>query len=153
MTTIDVLRGHSSRNADQHCFDGDSSYITGSFENVLVRLLGIDAPEVRGLSLYYLNKSGFLHRLNDQLRKYLKPQLTTESIRIHKNLGVEARDFLESILQDELQLSFEKEVFDRYGRALVYLSDGQETYNLRLIEAGYAIPGNSLPWGISCCRY
>lgn len=61
--------------------------------------------------------------------------------------------FLEIVRVALMCIILEKEAFDRYGRALVYLSDGQETYNLRLIEAGYAIPGNSLPWGISCCRY
>lgn len=40
----------------------------------------------------------------------------------YKKLGFEAREYLNNILEEELVMSFEKEVFDRYGRALVYLS-------------------------------
>jgi len=141
MKGIEVLRGHS-KDPDEHCFDGDSTYVTGSYENTLVRLLGIDALEIRGLSLYYLEKSGFLDTLDRQLWKYLKPKLTDNSIQTHKKLGFEAREYLNSILEEELMMSFDKEVFDRYGRALVYLSpgDGQDTYNFKLVESGYAIP-------------
>ena len=145
-----VQLGHSSKNPEQHCFDGDSSYVTGSFENTLVRLLGVDAPEIRGPNLYYLRKSGFLNGLDGSLRKYLEPKLTNESIGIHKNLGFEARDFLESILEEELILSFEREVFDRYERPLVYLSaKNQDTYNLKLVQAGYAIPYFIYPNAVS----
>ncbi|MGD2250048.1 MAG: hypothetical protein PVF58_16710 [Candidatus Methanofastidiosia archaeon] len=48
---MNVLLGHSQKDKKKHCSDGDSVYITGSFHNELVRLLGIDAPEVRGLDL------------------------------------------------------------------------------------------------------
>ena len=54
---IHVELGHSDKNPDKHCFDGDSSYITGSVENTLVRLLGIDAPEIRGSSIEEGKKS------------------------------------------------------------------------------------------------
>jgi len=145
-----VLLGHSGENPENHCFDGDSSYVTGSVENTLVRLLGIDAFEVRELNLYYLRKSGFLSRLDYNLIKYLEPKLTKESIGIHKNLGFEARDFFESILEEDLVLSFEREVFDRYERSLVYLSaKDQDTYNLRLVQAGYAIPYFIYPNAVS----
>jgi len=51
------------------------------------------------------------------------------------------RDFLESILEEDLVLSPEREVFDRYERPLVYLSaEDQNTYNLRLVQTGHAIP-------------
>ncbi|KYK34355.1 MAG: hypothetical protein AYK19_12265 [Theionarchaea archaeon DG-70-1] len=150
MKEIHVHLGHSSLDPDKHCFDGDSSYVTGSFENTLVRLLGVDAFEVRGLNLYYLRKSGFLNRLDGELRKYLEPKLTNESIGIHKNLGFEARDFLESILEEDLVLSFEKEVLDRYERPLVYLTaEDQDMYNLRLVQAGYAIPYFIYPNAVS----
>ncbi|MBU7028707.1 MAG: thermonuclease family protein [Theionarchaea archaeon] len=145
-----VLLGHSGENPERHCFDGDSSYVTGSSENTLVRLLGIDACEVRGLNLYYLRKSGFLNKLDGNLRKHLEPKLTKESIGIHKNLGFEAKDFLESILEEDLVISFEKEVFDRYERPLVYLSaKDQDTYNLRLVQAGFAIPYFIYPNAVS----
>jgi endonuclease YncB( thermonuclease family) len=138
---IKVLLGHSERDPDNHCSDGDSLYITGSFENELVRLLGIDAPEIRGLNLYYLKKSGFLGTLDDQLQQYLQPKLTKESIKTHKNLGFEARDYLESILEEDLVVTFDREVFDRYERLLVYLSANEhKSYNLLLIQAGYALP-------------
>ena len=69
-----------------------------------------------------MKKSGFLNTLEYQLRKHLEPKLTDKSIQIHKDLGFQARDYLNSILEEELVMTFEKEVFDRYGRALVYLS-------------------------------
>jgi hypothetical protein len=87
MKEITVKRGHTG-NAKAHCFDGDSPYISGSCENVLVRLLGIDAYEVRGLSLYYLKKSGFLERIDPELKRYLEKKLTTISIQIHKELEI-----------------------------------------------------------------
>jgi endonuclease YncB( thermonuclease family) len=147
---IQVTLSHSKRDPDSHCSDGDSLYITGSVENELVRLLGIDAPEIRGLSLYYLKKSGFLDTLDDQLQQYLQPKLTKESIETHKNLGFEARDYLESILEEDLLLSFGKEVFDRYERLLVYLSATKgKSYNLLLIQAGYALPYLIYPNAVS----
>ena len=151
LKTIHVHLGHSPRNPEKHCSDGDSSYVTGSFENTLVRLTGIDAFEVRGLSLHHLERSGFLLRLDKHLREYLEPKLTTESIRTHKNLGFQARDYFESILEEELTMTFEKEVFDRYERALVYLSaeDSEDTYNLNLVETGYALPYFIYPNAVS----
>jgi len=150
MKEICVQLGCSSLNPEQHCFDGDSSYVTGSVENTLVRLVGIDACEVRGLNLYYLEKSGFLYRVDYNLRKYLKPRLTRESIGIHKNLGFEARDFFESILEEDLVISFEKEVFDRYERPIVYLAaKDQDTYNIKLVQAGFAIPYFIYPNAVS----
>jgi len=41
MKGIEVLRGHSE-DTEKHCFDGDSTHVSGSYENTLVRL-GIDA--------------------------------------------------------------------------------------------------------------
>ena len=153
MKEITVKRGHAG-NAKAHCFDGDSSYISGSYENVLVRLLGIDAYEVRGMSLYYLKKSGFLERIDLELKKYLEKKLSNRSIRIHKELGYKAREYLESILEEDLAMSFDKEVFDRYGRALVYLSGkDQETYNLKLVKEGYAIPYFIYPNAVSHNEY
>jgi len=72
----------------------------------------------------------------------MKPKLTDSSIQTHKRLGFEAREYLNSILEEKLMMSFDKEVFDKYGRALVYLSpgNGQDTYNFKLVESGYAIP-------------
>jgi len=145
-----VLLGHSGDDLEKHCFDGDSAYITGFFENTLVRSLGVDAPEVRGLDLYSLRKSEFFNTLEYQLRKHLEPKLADRSIEIHKDLGFQARDYLNSILEEELVMTFGKEVFDRYGRALVYLSaEDQDTYNLTLVEAGYAVPYFVYPNAVS----
>jgi len=153
MKEITVKRGHAG-NAKAQCFDGDSPYISGNCENVLVRLLGIDAYEVRGLSLYYLKKNGFLNRIDPELKKYLEKKLSNRSIQIHKELGYAARDYLESILEEDLEMSFDKEVFDRYGRALVYLSGkDQETYNLKLVREGHAIPYFIYPNAISPNEY
>jgi len=153
MKEITVKRGHAG-NAKAHCFDGDSPYISGSCENVLVRLLGIDAYEVRGLSLYYLKKSGFLERIDPELKKYLEKKLSNRSIHIHKELGYAAREYLESIMKEDLVMSFDKEVFDRYGRALVYLSGkDQESYNLKLVREGHAIPYFIYPNAVSPNEY
>ena len=145
---IDVVRGHS-KGPECHCFDGDSVYVT-SGANVLVRLTGIDAPEVRGMSLYYLKKSGFLNRLNYQLRKWLNPRLTQESIRIHKQLGFKARKYLENILEEELVVTLGQHVFDRYERPLVYLAgNNQDSYNYKMVETGLAIPYFIYPNAVS----
>jgi endonuclease YncB( thermonuclease family) len=147
---VDVQLGCSLKDPGSHCFDGDSVYVTGSAVNVLVRLAGIDACEVRGLSLYYLRKSGFLNRLNHQLREWLEPRLTQESIRVNKLLGFEAKDYLESILEKNLVLSLGIQPFDRYGRMLVYLSgQNQGSYNFKMVETGYAIPYFIYPNAVS----
>ena len=151
MKTLNVTRGHSPRNPERHCSDGDSSYVTGSFENTLMRLANIDAFEIRGLSLYYLEKSGFLNKLKKQLREHLEPKLTQQSIQIHKELGHETWDYFESILEEELVVSFERETFDRHSRPLVHLStrDNQDTYNLELVQTGYALPYFIYPNAVS----
>ena len=150
MNTMNVVLGCSPKEPQRRCSDGDSAYITGSFENVLFRLLGVDAPEIRGLNLEKLRKCGFLDTLDVQLRTYLELKLTEESIQIHKELGYKAMDFFESILEGDLLLSFEREVFDRYERPLVYLAaKDRDTYNLRLVQAGYAIPYFIYPNAVS----
>ncbi|MGD2247497.1 MAG: thermonuclease family protein [Candidatus Methanofastidiosia archaeon] len=137
---MNVLLGHSQKDRKMHCSDGDSVYITGSVHNELVRLLGIDAPEVRGLNLDKLEESKFLYVLDDNLLEYLTPKLTRKSIKIHKELGFKAKEYLEEILDENLTVTFGREVFDRYGRALVYLGDNQEMYNVTLVQSGLAIP-------------
>jgi hypothetical protein len=78
---IRVELGHASTNPERRCSDGDSLYVTSSVENVLVRLLGIDAFEVKGMSLYYLEENKFLQRLPVPLQEHLKPLLMQKSIR------------------------------------------------------------------------
>jgi endonuclease YncB( thermonuclease family) len=124
---IRVVLGHAGTNPEKHCSDGDSLYVTGSAENTLVRLLGIDAFEVKGMSLYYLEESKFLQRLPVPLQEHLKPLLTQKSIRTHKQLGIEARTFLESHVKEEMVMTISDEVFDKYGRILAYVWDGDTT--------------------------
>ncbi|MGD2248785.1 MAG: hypothetical protein PVF58_10310 [Candidatus Methanofastidiosia archaeon] len=64
--------------------------------------------------------------MDDNLLEYLIPKLTRKSIETHKNLGFKAREYLESILDKNLTVTFGREVFDRYGRPLVYVGNGQE---------------------------
>ncbi|MGD2249461.1 MAG: thermonuclease family protein [Candidatus Methanofastidiosia archaeon] len=137
---MNVLLGHSKKDRKKHCSDGDSVYITGSVHNELVRLSGIDAPEVRGLDLDKLEESKFLYVLDDNLLEYLTPKLTRESIETHKKLGFRAREYLESILDENLEVTFGRETFGRYGRPLVYLGDGHKMYNVTLVKSGFAIP-------------
>ncbi|MBU7027791.1 MAG: thermonuclease family protein [Theionarchaea archaeon] len=60
------------------------------------------------------------------------------------------KTFLESILEENLVLSFEREAFDRYERLLVYLSaEDQDAYNLKLVQAGYALPYFIYPNAVS----
>ncbi|MBU7001559.1 MAG: hypothetical protein HXS51_12390 [Theionarchaea archaeon] len=40
---IRVVLGHARTNPERHCSEGDSLHVSGSAENILVRLLGIDA--------------------------------------------------------------------------------------------------------------
>ena len=146
-----VSLGHSVRDPGKHCSDGDSPYLSGSFKNTLVRLSGIDAFEIRGLNIQKLLKCGFLYVIDKQLKRFLMPKLTEESIEIHKELGFKATAYFESILQEELLLSFESQFLDRYGRALVDISplDDQDTYNLKLMRDGWAHPYFIYPNAIS----
>jgi len=97
-----------------------------------------------------LKKSGFLDRLNKELREWLNPRLTKESIKISKQLGFKAKAYLQSILEDELVLSLGPQVFDRYERPLGYLAvDGHNSYNYKMIETGFAIPYFIYPNAVS----
>ena len=63
-TVLHVSLGHSVRDPEKHCSDGDSPYISGSFRNTLVRLVGIDAFEVRDNQDTYnlkLIRAGWAH--------------------------------------------------------------------------------------------
>jgi endonuclease YncB( thermonuclease family) len=150
MEEINVTRGCSPNNNEKHCSDGDSCYLTGKFENVLFRLMGIDAFEVSKINIDNLWNSKFLYRLTKSLRNYLKPKLTEESTNTHKKLGIQATQYLESILEEELRVSFKNQILDRYGRPLCYLlSRNNETYNLKLVQSGWAIPYFIYPNAVS----
>jgi hypothetical protein len=74
--------------------------------------------EVKSLSLYYLEECKFLQRLPKPLQQQLKPLPTQKSIGMHKQLGDEARTFLEFLVKEEMVLTFGDEVFDKYGSNL-----------------------------------
>jgi endonuclease YncB( thermonuclease family) len=138
-------------NPEKHCSDGDSTYVNGEFENVLFRLMGIDAFEVSKMNIDNLWNSKFLYRLTKSLRNYLKPKLTEESANTHKDLGIQATEYLESILEEELTVSFKNQVLDRYGRPLVYLltRENEDNYNFKLVRSGWAIPSFIYPNAVS----
>jgi endonuclease YncB( thermonuclease family) len=146
-----VELGCSPRNPEKHCSDGDSCYVSGEFENVLFRLMGIDAFEISGMNIQSLLESKFLYRLEKSLRNYVKPKLTENMIRTHKDLGFQATVYLESILEEELTVSFREQVLDRYGRPLIYLfnRDTKESYNVELVRSGWAIPYFIYPNAVS----
>ena len=149
MEEINVTCGCSPNN-EKHCSDGDSCYLNSEFENVLFRLMGIDAFEVSKINIESLWNSKFLYRLTKSLRNYLKPKLTEESARTHKKLGIQATEYLESILEEELKVSFRNQVLDRYGRPLCYLlSWNEENYNVKLVQSGWAIPYFIYPNAVS----
>ncbi len=146
-----VLLGCSPRNPEKRCSDGDSCYVNGKFENVSFRLMGIDAFEVRGLNIQSLLESKFLYKLEKSLRNYIKPKLTDNMVRTHKNLGIQATEYFESILEEELKVTFRDQVLDRYGRPLVYLFNrsNEDNYNLKLVQSGWAIPYFIYPNAVS----
>ncbi|MBU7048456.1 MAG: thermonuclease family protein [Theionarchaea archaeon] len=150
MEEINVTRGCSPYNNEKHCSDGDSCYLNGEFENVLFRLMGIDAFEICKMNIDNLWNSRFLYRLTKSLRNYLWPKLTEESVNTHKSLGIQATEYLESILEEELNVLFKNQILDRYGRPLCYLlSRNEENYNLRLVQSGWAIPYFIYPNAVS----
>lgn len=73
------------------------------------------------------------HWILDNLLEYLTPKLTRKSIETHKNLGFKACEYLESILDENLTVTFGRETFDQYGGPLVYLGDGQEMYTVHVL--------------------
>jgi endonuclease YncB( thermonuclease family) len=150
MEEINVTLGCSPNNPGKHCSDGDSTYLTGEFENVLFRLMGIDAFEICKMNIDNLWNSKFLYRLTKSLRYYLWPKLTEKSVDTHKKLGIQATEYLESILDEELKASFKNQTLDRYGRPLCYLSArDNDNYNVKLVQSGWAIPYFIYPNAIS----
>jgi endonuclease YncB( thermonuclease family) len=150
MEEINVTLGCSPHNNEKHCSDGDSTYLTGEFENVLFRLMGIDAFEICKMNIGSLWNSRFLYRLTKSLRYYLWPKLTEKSVDTHKKLGILATEYLESILEEELNVSFKNQILDRYGRPLCYLlARDKDNYNVKLVQSGWAIPYFIYPNAVS----
>jgi len=104
--------------------DGDTLLIEYKGKKENVRLIGIDTPESR------------------QNRKALQDaQKGHENIENIIKAGREATRFVQTLVKpgDKVQLEFDVQIRDKYGRLLayVYLSDGR-MLNEEILKAGYA---------------
>ena len=102
----------------ERVIDGDTIVLEGG---VRVRLLGLDAPELGN---------------NDGDSECYGPEATV---------------FLESLITAadwSISLAFESVRYDRYGRTLAYLWDGESFLNEVLLREGYARfhAGDSVRW-------
>lgn len=105
------------RAADQirYVIDGDTLVLE---DNQRIRLIGVDAPEVD------------------------HPRYN----RIGEPFGHESRDYLKRRLEGrEVRLENGPEAFDKYGRRLAYVFEGETLVNAELIELGYAEAMRSFP--------
>lgn len=111
--------------------DGDGVIVYNIFnkKEIEIRLLGIDAPEIK-----------VCRKLKqDERELHLPSQLLIE-------LGYKSKNYLHELLPKETPLTFITEInneIDLFGRTLAYvfLSDGT-CVNKKLIEAGFAKPYN-----------
>lgn len=94
----------------QHVVDGDTVYLMLDGERTKVRLLNVDAPEIP------------------------HPDQPGEC------LGLQAAEFLAKKLPkgSKVQLEFDAERLDQYGRTLAAVSRGGELVNESLVSSGYA---------------
>ena len=104
--STDLLMAHVDK-----VVDGDTIYITAEgFENVKLRLIGIDTPES-------------VHSDSSK---------NTEE-------GVIASDFLKSLLSDQtVYIEFDQELFDPYDRLLGYVYYNEQMVNETLLSLGLA---------------
>ena len=88
---------------DLYCYDGDTCYVTVDGENTKIRLLELDTPEIS------------------------KPKCDTEL-----KLGLEARDYLNNLIENALTIEFNTDYeMDYFGRILSYLIiDGEDVSSL-----------------------
>ena len=89
--------------------DGDTIHVLSQGQDVRVRLIGVDTPEVgwyRGKAECFGAKAGL----------YTRRRLDGRRVR----------------------LAFDADRFDRYGRTLAYVYVGAELFNLTLVRNGYA---------------
>lgn len=99
----------------RHVIDGDTLVLD---THQRVRLIGVDAPEVD------------------------HPRYN----RIGEPFGNEARDYLKQRIEGrEVRLESGPEPFDKYGRRLAYVWDGEVLVNALLIEKGYAEAMRTFP--------
>ena len=104
--------------------DGDTLKISYKGQEESIRLIGIDTPESAA------NKKA----KGDAVR-------TGEDIQLIISQGREATDYVKGLVKlgDSMQIEFDVQERDRYGRLLgyVYLSDGK-MLNEEIVRAGYA---------------
>jgi micrococcal nuclease len=106
--------------------DGDGAWVQNVITGELleIRLLGIDAPEIKKCKKL----------LQDEKETHLSGQLLIK-------LGVQSYNFLRNILPKDANVSFfvESNEFDVYGRVLAYLFlDDGSCVNEIMVQAGYA---------------
>ena len=84
---------------DRYCYDGDTCYVIIDGKNTKIRLLELDTPEIS------------------------KPKCDAE-----KRLGIEARDYLNSLIENASTIEFKTDyVKDYFGRVLSFLIiDGED---------------------------
>ena len=84
---------------DRYCYDGDTCYVIIDGKNTKIRLLELDTPEIS------------------------KPKCDAE-----KRLGIEARDYLNSLIENASTIEFKTDyVEDYFGRVLSFLIiDGED---------------------------
>ena len=111
--------------------DGDGLYAYNIFnkKEIEIRLLGIDAPEIKRCRKL----------IQDERELHLPGQLLME-------LGYQSKDYLHQLLPIHTDITFKTEVkneIDLFGRTLAYVftSDGI-CVNEKLIKEGYAKPYN-----------
>ena len=89
--------------------DGDTVHVLSEGQDVRVRLIGVDTPEVG----WY---GGRPECFGAEAGLYTRRRLNGRRVR----------------------LVFDVDRFDRYGRTLAYVYVGQELFNLTLVQRGYA---------------
>ena len=84
---------------DRYCYDGDTCYVIIDGKDTKIRLLELDTPEIS------------------------KPKCDAE-----KRLGIEARDYLNSLIENASTIEFKTDyVEDYFGRVLSFLIiDGED---------------------------
>jgi micrococcal nuclease len=111
--------------------DGDGLFVYNIFnkKETEIRLLGIDAPEIKDCRKLR----------QDERELHLPGQLLIE-------LGYQSKNYLHQLLPKETDITFITEVgneIDLFGRTLAYVFTNEETcINEILIKEGYAKPYN-----------
>jgi micrococcal nuclease len=91
---------------DRFCYDGDTCYVTVDGENTKIRLLELDTPEIS------------------------KPKCDQEL-----QLGLKARDYLNSLIMNASSIEFQTEYKkDYFGRILSYLIIDGEDASVKIVS-------------------